>query len=225
MNKWLFLSYELSPELSAYGNGQRAAIEADKSIPGGDSCSTSFLTFSSHLGTHIDFPKHFSDNGAAGGDYSAGDFVFSNVRLIDIPHKNTRDYLITPDLIPVEKLEPSTDLLLIKTGLGEQRFSDIYWEKYPGLAPQLAALFKDKMPGLRAVGFDLISISSWQRRDIGRIAHREFLVNDNILIIEDMDLSKVEASTCFKQVIVSPLRFKNADGSPVTVFAEVQHES
>jgi arylformamidase len=39
---------------------------------------------------------------------------------------------------------------------------------------------------------------------------------DPILIIEDMDLSKIK--TCPSKIIVSPLRFEMADGAPVTVF-------
>ena len=39
---------------------------------------------------------------------------------------------------------------------------------------------------------------------------------DPILIIEDMDFSKI--NTCPSKIIVSPLRFEMADGAPVTVF-------
>jgi len=224
-NKWIFLSHELSPALSAYGNGDPVKIEPKSLISKGSSSNSSVLKLSSHLGTHIDFPRHFSDTGPHGSDYNANDFVFHQVNLLEIPFQNASDYLIQPHHIPVEKLDAATEFLLIKTHLCEHRASDIYWGKNPGLSPELAGFFINKMPGLKAVGVDLISLSSWQRRDIGRIAHKEFLVHHNILIIEDMDLSKVEETTCFETVIVSPLRFSKADGSPVTVFAHVRNEN
>ena len=224
-NKWIFLSHELSPALSAYGNGERVDILPGNRISKGNNSNSSVLKLTSHFGTHIDFPYHFSDEGPSGSDYYADDFIFKHIKLIDISAQMVSNYLIDAGQIPIETLGPLIEFLLIKTGFGQHRFSDLYWEKNPGLAPGLAAFFKDKMPGLRAVGFDLISLSSWQRRDIGRIAHKEFLVNHNILVIEDMDLSKVEETTCFETVIVSPLRFNNADGSPVTIFAEINNEN
>jgi kynurenine formamidase len=74
------------------------------------------------------------------------------------------------------------------------------------------------------IGFDFISLSSYAHRDLGREAHRAFLAEleidgdnkDPILIIEDMDLSKIKI--CLSKIIVSPLRFEMADGAPVTVF-------
>jgi arylformamidase len=224
-HKWIFLSYELSPGLSAYGNGQPVDIEPGSRISKGKSSNSSLLRLSSHYGTHIDFPRHFSDAGSHGGNYNASEFVFNHVKLIDISNVKVPDYLIRPDHLQEEKFDAAAELLLIKTGFSGQRFSDVYWEKNPGLDPGLAAFFKKQMPGIRAVGIDLISLSSWQKRDIGRKAHKEFLVNHQVLIIEDMDLSKVEASTGFERVIVSPLRFKDADGSPVTVFAQVRQEN
>ena len=42
-----------------------------------------------------------------------------------------------------------------------------------------------------------------------------------ILIVEDMDLSKVSKDTIFKIVYVAPLRITKSDGGPVTIIAEV----
>ena len=42
-----------------------------------------------------------------------------------------------------------------------------------------------------------------------------------ILIIEDMDLSNIGQNVRIGTVIVSPLRFKNSDGAPTTIFAQI----
>ena len=41
---------------------------------------------------------------------------------------------------------------------------------------------------------------------------------EKILIIEDMDLLNLNPGTKVNTVIVSPLRFENSDGAPVTIF-------
>lgn len=224
INKWIFLSYELQPSLSAYGNGDRLDIESRSLINKGNSSNSSLLRLPSHFGTHIDFPHHFSQSASTGSHYGPEDFIFNHVKLIDISTQSLSDYLIYPRHMDSEKLDPATECLLIKTGFCQYRSTDNYWKKNPGLSPELGNFLTGKMPGLRVIGLDLISISSWQRRDIGRIAHKEFLINQNILIIEDMDLSNVDENTCFEKVIASPLRFHNSDGSPATVFAEIKNE-
>ena len=77
------------------------------------------------------------------------------------------------------------------------------------------------MPNLRIFGFDSISLTGRQFRNEGKEAHRVFLVKNNILVLEDMDLSQLVKSAVIEEIIVSPLRFQNADGAPVTVFAKV----
>ena len=47
---------------------------------------------------------------------------------------------------------------------------------------------------------------------LGRLAHKSFLSEKAILIVEDMDLSKINSTTKIKQAIVSPLLFENCDG-------------
>lgn len=223
--KWVFLSYPLHPQLSAYGNGPTIEIKPGNRMANGDNNNTSLLSFSAHFGTHIDFPRHFSEGGASGTLYSAGDFVFQRVTLVEIDYRDIPGFIIQPAHIPVEALHEDTGLLLIKTHLCHQRDADIYWENNPGLAPELAGFLKEKMPRLSAVGIDLISLSSWQRRDVGRVAHREFLTEHNLLVIEDMDLTIVDSRTRFETVIASPLRFQDADGGPATVFAKIKHEN
>lgn len=220
-NFWLFLSYELSPKLSSYGNGQRIIIESLNKIKKGKSCNTTLLKIPSHVGTHIDYPYHFSESGTGGSSYEAREFVFKNVRLIEIYNEGITDFLIRPCNIFFDSIDYSTTLLLIKTNFCKNRNSEAYWNENWGFAPDTASFFKKNIPNLRAIGFDLISLSSFQKRDIGRKAHNEFLINNNILIIEDMDLTQVSKITSFSQVIIAPLRFEDADGSPVTIFAEI----
>ena len=74
---------------------------------------------------------------------------------------------------------------------------------------------------MRAIGFDFISLTAYQHREIGREAHRAFLAKYRdkppIRIIEDMALAALSKAP--SEVTVLPLFVRGADGAPVTVLA------
>jgi kynurenine formamidase len=223
-NNWLFLSYSLSDSLSGYGNGERLKITEVRSQREGHSSNNTHLDMPSHFGTHIDYPLHFDLNGKSGNDYEADSFIFTNPKVFETDPINEDSLLITPDHLKKLESSDTSDLLILKTGYCNIRSTDDYWNKNPGFAPETAGFLKERLPNLRAIGFDSISLSSYQHRKVGRIAHREFLSVNDILIIEDMDLTEINGSTNIRQIIVSPLRFDKADGAPVTVLASISHE-
>ena len=72
------------------------------------------------------------------------------------------------------------------------------------------------------LGFDIISLSSYSNKQVGREAHKAFLDHSYpILLLEDMDLSMIRDGMLLKQIIVSPVRIENTDGSPCTVLANI----
>ena len=74
-----------------------------------------------------------------------------------------------------------------------------------------------KFPKLRVFGFDLISLTSKLDRAEGKKAHIEFLINNDILILEDMDLRFLEVSPSL--VVIAPLQIQIADGVPCNVLS------
>ena len=83
----------------------------------------------------------------------------------------------------------------------------------PDTFADLAEKVSHSFPNLKAIGLDIVSISSFQHREVGRIAHKEFL-GRNILLIEDMYLSDTGVPN---SVIVAPLRVDYIDSAPCTV--------
>lgn len=220
-NNWLFLSYILDYKLSAYGNGERISISKDRSISKGNSSNNSVLNLPTHFGTHIDFPYHFDINGKKGELYKADNFIFNHVCFVNLNIENVLNYTINIKNFKNKNLHSSTDLLIIKSGIGKYRYKDEYWSANPAFSPELASFFRNALPELKAIGFDSISLTGWKFRDIGKLAHKEFLVKNNILIIEDMKLNKLQDNDKISTVIVSPLRYLDMDGSPVTVLAKI----
>ncbi|MBU1145337.1 MAG: cyclase family protein [Firmicutes bacterium] len=219
--EWIYLSHLLTQELTGYRNTEALNLKKKKKISESASCNTSHLSLSSHFGTHIDFPYHFSDSGNKGENYRAGAFIFSEIKLVEINCLEDETELILTDHFQEYELCEKTEFIIIKTHYTYIRNQAAYYESNPGFHPELATYLKQKCPELKIIGFDSMSLSGAKNRDVGRIAHNEFLIKNDLLIVEDMDLSNVDSSTVFGKILVSPLRFKDSDGAPVTVFAEV----
>lgn len=212
------LSHPLTGETPAYGGGEGFEAETLTSTDRGDTANTVRLRFPNHLGTHIDLPRHFFGAGASIEAFPPASWVFDRPVIMDVDVPD--GHLITLADLP-EPLHPETDLLLIRTGHEARRDTDAFWARGPGLSAELGDALRADHPSVRAVGVDLISITSRLRRMEGREAHRAFLDPERpgnpILLIEDVALAALPAFPT--RVLVSPLFFKEADGAPVTIWA------
>jgi len=220
-SRWLFLSYPLSENLSAYANGKRIKINHIRKISNGDSSNNTELCLPTHFGTHLDFPFHFDNRGKKSTDYEANFFIFQRVQIVDISAMLHNNNMIDINCFSAADLNSENELLLIYTGFCNFRTTEKYWNDNPSFHPDLAYYFKERMPRLRAIGFDTISLTGWKQRELGKDSHKSFLIDSEILIIEDMDLRQVDNKVKIKNVIVAPLRVSNLEGAPVTVIAEV----
>lgn len=219
MSNYVLLSHILRQDTPSYGNRDKVIIRVNSSIRAGETANSSCLVLSNnHIGTHIDVPRHFSVGGKRTTDYPIGDYVFEKCQVIDVPCDYAR--LIT--LSDLKGLHEDVDLLLIRTGYETKRGTDEYWNNNPGLDPELADELRNRCPNLRCVGFDFISVTSWQHRAEGRLAHKAFLAPDNgnreIWAIEDMSLKN--APDKIEKVIVAPLLVEDGNGTAVTVIAK-----
>ena len=219
MSQYVLLSHVLRQDTPSYGNRDKVIIRVNSCIRGGETANSSCLVLSNnHIGTHIDVPRHFLDSGKKTIDYPIGDYVFEKIQVIDLP-------CVGPKLIEgsdLVGLKSDIDLLLIRTGYEAKRGEDAYWNNNPGLSPELADYLRKHSPNLRCIGFDFISVTSWQHRAEGRLAHKAFLAPGNgdkeIWAIEDMSL--VNAPKQIKKVVVAPLLVEDGNGTAVTVIAE-----
>lgn len=219
MSQYVLLSHILKQDTPSYGNRDKVIIRVNSCIRGGETANSSCLVLSNnHIGTHLDVPRHFSDSGKKTTDYPIGDYVFEKVQVIDQPCDG-------PKLIEgsdLTGLRSDIDLLLIRTGYESKRGEDDYWNNNPGLSPDLADYLRKLCPNLRCVGFDFISVTSWQHRAKGRLAHKAFLAPEDgsreIWAIEDMALANAPEE--IKKVVVAPLLVEDGNGTAVTVIAE-----
>lgn len=219
MSKIIYLSHILESKTPSYGNRSVFQLENKCSIDCGDHANESFLHMSVHLGTHIDMPLHFYSNGQSIENYAADFWIFSRVIIVKI---QMNEEIIYQEIIDALKnmsseIKKNCDFLIVKTGMEKCRHQSDYWEKNPGFSPDLYVYFKSELPSLKVFGFDSISLTSFQHRDIGKIAHKKFLNPDApILLLEDMKLDEVDSEIPLKNVIIAPLRLEKSDGLPCT---------
>lgn len=219
-----FLSYALDEDTPTYGNRDKFTIEPQSKIVNGVGANTSTWKFSNnHIGTHMDTPHHFYESGKKTLDYSAEDFCFNSVHFLE--KIQTSGELFTLSENELSQIPTEVEFLIIKTGYGAYRTIDKYHNDNPGLHSSLADVLRDRFPILRAVGFDFISLTSWNHRNHGKESHLAFLgERNNFLIVEDMDLNHVGMKTKFNSLIMAPVRTVHGNGGPVTIIADIDEK-
>jgi|TARA_B100001971_G_C18260476_1_gene586323 kynurenine formamidase len=215
---WIWLSHTINQNTEGYRGEKSLIINQTSSIAQGNSSNSITFSMHNHLGTHVDAPYHFLNDGATISDYNASDWVFNFPKIINKALEPGA--LLTPELVENDiKTNDNTDIILIKTGFEKYRGTEIYWENTPGYSSDLCGLFISKYKSLKAIGIDSISLSSLKHRDEGKKAHIKFLSN-NIRIFEDLKLSSIQ-SPLIKTIVALPLSIDDLDGGPCSIVANI----
>lgn len=213
--KYLYLSYIVENSVPVYGGRRSVDIKNIKSFDKGDSTNIFSFEMGNHCGTHIDCPNHFFKEGLKVTDYFADTWFFNKPFVLNITLSENQ--IVSPEAIG--EIPDKTDLLLVKSGFSSVRGMEKYINNNPGFSPETGLSLREKYPSIRAIGFDFISLSPYQDREVGRDAHRAFLSpegkNNPILIIEDMNLSHDLSDLV--SVVALPFRIASLDSAPCTV--------
>jgi len=217
------LSHPLTETTPAYMDNPNPSIKSRKTVAADRNRAYS-ITFGNHTGTHLDAPAHFFEDGRPLGGLDIGQLLFECPLLVDVGRGDG-------ELIGAAELEPwadrigDADLVLVRTGYGAAcRTSDPdrYRHRGPGFSGPTAAWLRQKFPGLRALGMDIISATSPAHPDEGRSFHLGALDESSgptLLLIEDVHLEPDLTNEDLGRVLVAPLLLSELDGAPVTILA------
>lgn len=172
-----------------------------------DGFRETLLRMSSHTGTHMDAPAHMNPNAKTLDEKSVGDFC-GKAYVLDCRHTDS----ISLSMLQSAELS-GVQFLLLCTGQDEKWGQPDYFTGFPVLTED-AALYAASL-GLKGVGVDAISVdpvfgSSFPVHDI-------LFLNDMVSVENLCGLSRLSGKTVFFAAL--PLRFQNADGSPVRAIA------
>jgi len=172
------------------------------------------LFLSSHTGTHLDAPYHFTKNGLKINQIPLDRLVGTGI-VINLP--KTKNTAITKlDIILFEKkngIIPKNSSIFFYTEWQKNLKKNNYFTENPGLDISSAKYLASK--NINLIGIDSPSI------DLGKdesFKVHNFLSKNNILIVENLtNLNKI-LSKDFNFTIL-PLKLKDATGSPVRAIA------
>ena len=202
--EYIDLTMLLNEDVPVYPNHPKPMIKQQAALQK-DGWNEKECTFSSHHGTHIDFPSHMIDKGKTQNDYEIGKFI-GDGKIFDVRNKK--------EICETLKDVREGDIVLFCTG--RSKFAGDF-QKYCHEAPVMTEGFADELVNKK---IKLVGIDTWSV-DQGKpfFIHKKLLSND-ILIVENLtNLEKLIGKTC--KIYVNPLRLDGFDGSPCRVFAEI----
>ncbi|KAF8504641.1 putative cyclase [Russula emetica] len=187
-----------------------------------DGYSVHALSYSSHVGTHVDAPSHFFADGATIDQLPLSTFILPGL-VLDVSHKKARECIAWETVEPMaNRIHPGIALgpevtLLLCTGWSQHWGREEYM-KSPHLTEEAAQKIMEC--GVRVVGIDVFSVDGEALEGSPEThAVHHLLLGNGILIAEN--LTNVEALLDGSDYSVSllPLNLQGCDGSPIRAIA------
>lgn len=230
--KYLRISYNLAEDTPVHPDLTKITITPKNSIKEGDDYNTSVITLENHSGTHVDAPAHFLKDGRPIFTYDPNELIFHKPVVFDCPKKP--DEIINPEDLALnfEELEDDAldfDCVLIRTGFGKYREKDpeMYLTKNPGVAPETAHYLRYKLPKLRCLAIDTVSMSRYGRmQEMIDLHQTAFRIQEDLgkplLFVEDLNLRAIEQGTILDELMVIPWQVEGVDSAPCTVLVKIR---
>ena len=216
------LSYPVVADAPAWPGNPAPETEPMSLIREGASFNTYNIKLFNHFGSHMDAPRHISDQGPSITEVPLDRFIYEKPLLLDIS-KSFKESVTAEDLLPYAEQIQKADLLLLRSGFSACRVTDPVRYSYegPAVGSDACKYLVEQFPNLRGIAVDWVSLASYSNDD-GKLAHTYLLCayEHYLCIIEDIDLSGLEAGR-IKRVFSVPLLVPGIDSAPVTVIAEL----
>jgi arylformamidase len=202
MMKLYDITVPLSNDLPVYPGDPPIQINRVSSLEKGDLARVSHLSFSTHIGTHIDPPSHFVKDGKTSDELPLEIFI-GKARVIDIGEED----VIRASLLAKFDLKRVTRLLFKTRNSRFWRESNRFREDFVYLETDGAELLVQL--GIRLVGIDYLSIEKF---NFDKPTTHWTLLGAGVVIVEGLDLAEVPAGDY--ELICLPLKIKDGDGGP-----------
>jgi kynurenine formamidase len=169
-----------------------------------------------HVGTHVDAPRHMVEGGATIDDLPLARFTGEGV-VLDVA-RDEPDPVTVADLAAADGAVEAGDIVVVRTGWGE-RYGDDDYGRYPWLADEVATWLLEREVHLLAVDTPSpdrpreLRPDDWDAYPIHRA-----LLPEGVPIAEHL---RVPASLAGDRVELQafPLRLRGGDGAPARVVA------
>ncbi len=204
MRKLIDISVPLTSQLPKWPGSFGFERVWTKRIAAGDECNNSKIECDSHVGTHLDAPSHFLNNGAS------LDLINLNTLIgpCTVIHIQGREK-ITGHVLDKYLAANNRERVLLRTdnSLMWADRSQAFSHKYACLTPDGAEYLAQKQK-VRLVGIDYLSIGDMAD---GAETHR-ILCSAGIVILEGLNLASVAPGSY--ELICLPINISGAEGAP-----------
>ena len=209
MSRIVDLSLDIYDKAPTFWPDPKTAVLSHLSIPNLKYNITQ-LIISTHLGTHLDAPFHFFDEGRTVEKVDPGR-GFGPAWVLDFSGKGPKSEITRADLRAHEKKITRGARVIVRTGWDKVFPEDRYFTDYPGLPPDACAYLAER--AIACLALDMPSVYSGDY-----VAVHHVLLGAEILIVEG--LTRLEDLTS-ERVFMSalPLRIRGRDGSPCRAIA------
>ena len=169
----------------------------------GDEANVSRLGRDVHVGTHVDAPWHYLDNGNTVEQLPL-DTLIGPAIVAYLPEADP----VTASGLAGLALPPDTERLLLRTLNSELWAAGVtdFREDYVALTVDAARWVVEQ--GIRLIGVDYLSV---QRYDDGPLTH-QILLRADLIVLEGLNLADVEPGSY--ELICLPLCLVGAEGAP-----------
>jgi len=214
MEKIIDLTYDISEGMTTF-NAPWHPLVSIKQMGriGMEGRETRKISFGTHTGTHVDAPLHFIKNGISIDEIPLSKLV-GNITMIDLSSLKENTPITKEMLVKL----PISKKTLFKFGWGKFWGTNKFYSDYPYFTKEAAEFLVSK--NVELIAYDIPSpdnsyakLGSAEDSQI----HKIFLSNGIILVEYLANLDKVDLADDWK-IVVTPLKIKNADGSPARVF-------
>ncbi len=196
------ITVPISNDLPVYPGDPAIQITRVMSLEKGDLARVSHLSFSTHIGTHIDPPYHFMMGGQPLDQVPLEVFI-GPARVIDAGDVD----VIDAALLAKFDLDGATRILFKTRNSRLWRETNEFREDFVYLETDGAELLVER--GVRLVGIDYLSIEKF---NFDKPTTHWTLLGAGVVIVEGLDLSEVEPGDY--ELICLPLKIKDGDGGP-----------
>lgn len=198
--KWIDISQPLRNEHAEWPGDTPFSYEVAFTKEMTGSVNIGKLTMSTHMGTHVDAPFHFNDEGETIDELPI-DLYIGRARVIELENVTSvgRKELESIDFGGAERI-------LLKTEKREDL--TVFPSAFVTIEADLAPLLKER--GVRLLGVDAPSVDAETSKALD--AHHA-LYEYNVMILENIVLDEVTPGDY--ELIALPLRIVGAEGSPV----------
>ena len=133
----VWLSHTINDKTPLYGGRtENYNLYKTSSMDEGKIANDTRIETTVHLGTHIDLPYHFHNDGQTIDDFDIDFWFFEKPLYIEL---KPNGFIIKDELIRVlnDIKDKSFDILIIKTGICNFRSEDRFWKENFGFDPDI----------------------------------------------------------------------------------------